>query len=144
MADFSKGSDSTARRSDDGLAALPSKASAAVLFFRGIVDRTVDSWEAGIDIICHDAPHIIVAHAPEGRRRDCTIALAYLELAAPPLGLGACWAGWLDAAANNWESLQQYLELPEGHTCCGAMMIGYAKYRYHRIPLRDEAQITWQ
>ncbi len=30
-------------------------------FFRGIVDRTVDNWEAGIDAVCHEAPHIIIA-----------------------------------------------------------------------------------
>lgn len=112
--------------------------------FRSIIDQTVDTWEAGIDTICRDAPHIIIAHASEGQQRNCTIALTYLELAAPSFGLGACWAGWLDKAANNWQPLQQYLELPEGHTSCGAMMIGYPKYRYRRIPLRDEAQITWR
>ncbi|MEE8389692.1 MAG: nitroreductase family protein [Anaerolineae bacterium] len=87
---------------------------------------------------------IIIAHAPGDKKRDCTIVLTYLALAAPSFGLGACWAGWLDIAADNWQPLQQYLELPEGLVCCGAMMIGYPKYKYHRIPLRDEVRITWR
>ena len=111
--------------------------------FGRIVERTIDSWESGIDTMLRDAPHIIVTHA-NGKRGDCTIALAYLELAAPSLGLGACWAGWFDAAAGAWEPLQEYLELPDGHVCCGAMMIGYAKYEYPRIPLRNKARISWR
>ena len=108
------------------------------------LDHLVATWESGIDYICRGAPHVIVAHAPQGRRTDCIIALTYLELAAYSHGLGPCWAGWVDGAANNWAPMQEHLGLPPGHTSCGGMMIGYPDYVYHRVPLRNDARITWR
>ena len=110
-------------------------------------DRLVAAWDAGKDCICRNAPHVIVAHAPEDllvAPSACTIALTYLELAAPAFGLGACWAGYFDSAANLWPPLKDALELPDGHASFGAMMIGYPKYKYQRMPLRNQAKISWR
>jgi nitroreductase/NAD-dependent dihydropyrimidine dehydrogenase PreA subunit len=109
--------------------------------------RIVHAWETGIDRICRGAPHVIVTHAPKEDGRApaaCTIALNYLELAVPSFGLGACWAGYFNAAANLWPAMQASLALPEGHISFGAMMVGYPTYRYQRIPLRNEARVTWR
>lgn len=109
--------------------------------------RFIAGWDSGVDMICRGAPHIIVACGPENlpvSATDCAIALTYLELAAPSFGLGACWAGFFTAAARQWPPLQDALALPEGHTACGAMMIGYPRFRYYRLPLRNEAHIIWQ
>jgi nitroreductase/NAD-dependent dihydropyrimidine dehydrogenase PreA subunit len=111
------------------------------------MDRVVVAWEAGIERICRGAPHVIVTHAPKNQGRApaaCTIALSYLELAAPSFGLGACWAGYFNAAANLWPAMQESLALPEGHTSFGSMMVGYPTYIYHRLPLRNEARVTWR
>lgn len=111
------------------------------------MDRVVASWEAGIDRVCRSAPHLIVAHAPKDERTAqaaCTIALTFLELAAFSFSLGTCWAGYVNAAANSWLPMQHALELPGGHTSFGAMMVGYSKYGYQRLPIRNEAQITWR
>ncbi len=110
------------------------------------MDRIITEWERGEDRVCRAAPNIIVAHAPQNERTAqaaCTIALSYLELAAPSFGLGACWAGYFNMAANGWPPLQEALSLPEGHISYGAMMVGYPKYRYHRLPLRNDALISW-
>jgi nitroreductase len=107
----------------------------------------VRAWEAGIDIITRGAPGLVIVHAPKQymlAQVDTTIALTFLDLAAPSLGLGACWAGFFMIAAAQWPSLQESLALPEGNACFGAMMIGYPKYKYHRLPLRKEADITWR
>jgi len=109
--------------------------------------RFIAGWDSGVDMICRGAPHLIVACGPENlpvAATDCVIALTYLELAAPSFGLGACWAGFFTAAARQWPPLQEALALPEGHIVCGAMMIGYPRYRYYRLPLRNEAQVTWR
>ena len=111
------------------------------------MDHVVASWEAGMDRVCRGAPHVIMAHAPKDERTApaaCTIALTYLELAAPSFGLGACWAGYFNAAATLWPAMQQALGLPQGHSSFGAMMVGHTKYKYLRLPLRNEAQITWR
>ncbi len=110
------------------------------------MDRVVDKWEKGFDAVLRRAPHLIVAYGEQNERSapaGCTIALTHLDLAAPSLGLGTCWAGYFMAAAQFWPPLQQALALPEGHTAFGAMMVGYPKFEYHRLPLRNEAVITW-
>ena len=69
------------------------------------LDRVVAAWEAGKNRICRGAPHVLITHAPKDERTvpaACTIALTYLELATPTFGLGACWAGYLNTAANSW------------------------------------------
>lgn len=111
------------------------------------LDRSVEAWEAGIDTVLRGAPALVVAHAPTGyalAQVDSTIALAFLDLAAPTSGLGACWAGFFMMASAQWPPLQQVLALPDGHSCFGAMMVGYPKYDYRRLPLRKEAVISWR
>ncbi len=111
------------------------------------MDRIVTAWEEGIDRICRGAPHLIITHAPKEEQSApaaCTLALSYLELAAPSLGLGACWAGYFNAAVNMWPPLQEALKLPDGHTSYGAMMVGHPEHKYHRLPLRNEPDITWR
>lgn len=111
------------------------------------MDLLVKAWEEGSDRVCRNAPHIIIAHGPEQNlmiQSTCTIAMTYLELAASYLKLGACWAGYFNRAAANWPPLKQALGFPEGNIAFGAMMLGYPKYKYHRIPLRNEAKIIWK
>ena len=111
------------------------------------MDRVLAAWEAGYDRICRGAPHVIVAHAPENERTapvGCTIALTYLELASLSFGLGACWAGYFNVAANSWPPMAAALGLPEGHVSFGAMMVGYPKFKYQRMPLRNEPKISWR
>lgn len=104
-------------------------------------------WDAGNDIILRGAPHVIVAHAHKDdrmSRTSCLLALSYLDLAANALGLGACWAGFLDLAAEHYPPVLAAMELPPDHADMGSMMIGYPKHRYHRIPLRKEPLIEWK
>jgi len=111
------------------------------------LDMVVAAWEMGMDTVCRGAPHVIVAHGHKDHPMaadSCVIALAYLELAAPSLGLGSCWAGFYNTAARYWPDLKAAIGLPEGHVSYGAVMVGYPKYRYHRLPLRNKPQVTWQ
>jgi len=110
-------------------------------------DRAVDVWDRGTDRILRDAPCLIIAFGRSdlsASQPACIIALTYLELAAYSHGLGACWAGYFNAAANYYGPMQDALSLPAGHQCFGAMMIGYPKNRYHRLPMRNEAKIVWR
>ena len=111
------------------------------------MDRVIESWEAGNERIFRGAPHVIVTHAPQDNRAAqsaCVLALGYLELMAPTLGLGACWAGYFNAAALFWPPMMEALALPPGHAVFGALMIGYPKFTYHRMPLRNTPDITWR
>jgi nitroreductase len=110
-------------------------------------DTIVAGWDKGRDPVLRGAPHVIVAHASKGEflpEVNCTIALTYLELAAYSLGLGACWAGWLQAVAQAHPPVAEALRLPDGHQSFGAMMVGYPRHRFARIPLRNEPTIIWR
>jgi len=110
------------------------------------MELVVSAWDDGFDVICREAPHVVLAHGLQAdmtAQTACTIAMTYLELAAPSLGLGTCWGGFFNAAAMFWPPLQKALGLPEGHVCYGAMIVGYAKYKYNRLPLRNAPKVTW-
>ena len=111
------------------------------------LDRTISRWEDGEDVVLRNAPGLIVAHAAQDDRiapTSGTIALTYLELAATSMGLGCCWAGYFNAAATTFPPMMEALPLPEGHQCLGAMMVGYPKFKYYRLPLRKQPRITWR
>ncbi len=112
-----------------------------------LLDHVVRKWEAGIDAVCRSAPHVVLTHAHKDNMMApsaCTIALAYLELAAQANGLGACWAGYFDLGARYWPPMQKELGLPKDNVSYGAMLIGYPKHKYYRIPIRKEARISWK
>jgi len=109
-------------------------------------EALVAAWDLGIDAITRDAPHLMMAHgrkeaAPMG---DGFIALTYLELAAHSMDIGACWAGYVQFGIIVNPALAQSLQLPEGHISFGTMMIGYPKYKYSRIPMRNDPQVAWR
>lgn len=109
--------------------------------------RIITAWESGRDRITRGAPHLVLATSPADisfPQADCAIALTYLELYAFACGLGTCWAGYFTAAANAYEPLIKKLALPHGHQCYGAVMLGYPKHGYHRIPRRNDPLITWR
>lgn len=106
----------------------------------------VRMFEAGKADILRDAPILVVAHgrADNGMAAStCTIALAYVELSATGLGLGTCWAGYFHATAD-FPATADARALPDGHQCFGAMMVGYPKFSYKRLPTRKEQPITWR
>ena len=97
--------------------------------------------------ICNQAPHLIFAYGHKDMpviHESCMIALTHLELAAAGFGLGACWAGLVTLAAKYWPPLKALMAVPEDHILSYAMMLGYPKYKYQRIPIRKEADITWR
>ncbi len=108
--------------------------------------RMIAAWDEGKDRVLRDAPGLIIAHAQADlpfAQADCIIALTYLELYAASKGLGTCWAGYLTSATGFDEPLMKSIKLPQGHTCFGAVMIGYPTYDYTRIPGRNKAVIDW-
>jgi nitroreductase/NAD-dependent dihydropyrimidine dehydrogenase PreA subunit len=106
----------------------------------------IQHWEQGSDRICRDAPQLVFAHASNefgSAAADCHTALAYLELALPGFGLGSCWAGYVNYAAGQWPALAEFLSFPENHSCHGALMVGFPKFRYFRAPKRNHPVVRY-
>ena len=112
---------------------------------RGLL-RVVASWDAGEERICRGAPHVLVVHGDKNYgfgAEDGALALSYLELFAPTIGLGSCWGGYFYSAVNAYPPLFEALGLPAEHRAFGAVMVGYPKLKYQRLPLRNQPRITW-
>ena len=112
-------------------------------FLQGLIA----SWDRGNDPICRGAPHLLVAHVPEGAGSgpvDAIIALTYADLAAPAFGVGTCWAGFVSMAVPAWKPLQEALALPGGRVFSYALMCGYPRFVPHRIPPRKPLRMSWQ
>jgi nitroreductase len=107
----------------------------------------VKAWDLGQDMLLRGAPHLIVAH---GARQNPvlvgsgTIALTQIELQATAQGLGGCWAGYLQIAAERHEPLRRAMGLPEADAAAGAMMLGKPKVRYRAIPPRKPLEVSWR
>ncbi len=111
------------------------------------VATMVKKWESGGDPILNGAPAFILAHAPKEypvASVDSSIALSYIDIAANTMGLACCWAGFFMIAASQSPSVLKAINLPDGHFCAGALMIGYPKNTYHRLPPRKEAKVLWR
>jgi nitroreductase len=109
-------------------------------------DLVVAAWEFGVDTVSRGAPHLVLVNADASdisAQSACTIALTYFELAVPFFGLGACWNGFFNAAAMQWQPLKEALELGAREANFGAMMLGYPKFIYHRMPERNAPEIKW-
>lgn len=108
--------------------------------------RVVSAWDMGEERICRGAPNVIVVHCDKDYgfgAEDSALALSYLELYAPSLGLGSCWGGYFYSAVNAYPKLFEALGLPPGHRACGAVMVGYPKLRYQRLPLRNAPRVSY-
>lgn len=107
-------------------------------------DRIADAFDNGHDAITRSAPALVLAHGPKGYDVgliDGSIALATMELAARPFGLGACWAGFVMMALPYLPEVVKELGLPADREILGGLMLGYPAYQYHRCPPRNKADV---
>ena len=108
--------------------------------------RFLAAWDQGEDLILCHAPHVVLAHAPAGEPTGlgaATIAVTYFQLAAQALGLGTCWAGYLQIALGMSPALAKLAGIPEGRQAHAATMLGYAKYEHLAIPPRKPLNVYW-
>ncbi|MFZ0005027.1 nitroreductase family protein [Methanoregula sp.] len=113
----------------------------------GYIPSLITAWESGNDPVCRGAPHLVIAHTPEGNpvaSVDAFIALTTFDITAPAFGVGTCWAGFLSMAAAVYEPLQKALALPAGRKYAYSLMFGYPQYKIYGIPRRNPVQLTWR
>lgn len=109
-------------------------------------DMITKAWDAGMDVVTYSCPVLIIAHGKKANTQTgsgCAIALSHLELAAPSLGLGCCWGGFLTWCAMVYAPLKETLGIPAGNLVQGTMLTGYPLFKYYRAPKRDSV-IEWR
>jgi len=111
------------------------------------VPMLIKPFEAGYDVICRGAPHLLIATIPENNpvaQTDAIIALTHFDIAAPAYGIGTCWAGFVAMAATTYEPLQKELGIPAGRKSAYVLMFGNPQYKIYGIPRRKPLNVTWQ
>lgn len=111
------------------------------------MQNNIDAWKKQDDRICRKAPHLVIAYGLKDDAmapQSATIALEYFEIAAKSLGLGTCWAGYVNMAINMYPPANEFVGLPKRGIALGSMMIGWAKFKYFKIPLRKSPNISWK
>ena len=74
---------------------------------------------------------------------DLMLALSYLDLMAPTMGLGTCWAGLLYGAMLHVPSIKSAVGIPMDHPYHFPLMLGYPDVKYYRIPERRAPKIVF-
>lgn len=106
----------------------------------------IEGWENGSDPLFRGAYTLVVNRSPlvgSAPYESALIAMAHLELLAASAGLGACWVGFLMAAAQECAPVQELLRVADGERLGGAMVLGYPEYAYRRVPPRQPLDLTW-
>jgi nitroreductase/NAD-dependent dihydropyrimidine dehydrogenase PreA subunit len=102
--------------------------------------------EKGEDPVLRKAPVLIVAHAPAAllpAQISTVLSLEYVELFAPSLGLGACWAGIAQRCAQACPAFAQFLNIPPDRKITGMLMAGFPQFKYRRLPTRNPLDVAW-
>jgi len=104
-------------------------------------------WEEnGQDIIFRNAPHLVIATAPQqvaSPQQDCLIALTYFELYAQACGVGTVWDGLAKWAINDLlPEFRVRLGIPADHVFGYAIACGWPAYSYARTVQHGPAHIN--
>jgi nitroreductase/NAD-dependent dihydropyrimidine dehydrogenase PreA subunit len=110
------------------------------------LEGLIRAFDKGYDNICRNAPCLVIGYTPASYplgAKDAVIATSHFELLAPSFGLGACWAGFLMMALQNSAEAKKAIGLNEESIVQAALMVGYPKFKYYKVPARNAASITW-
>jgi len=110
------------------------------------LEKFLTEYESGKDVIFYKAPCVLVLHSPNYGTiagNDAGIALTHGMFAAQSLGLGTCWIGFAQEAAQRNKKLRKWLGIPKGRQVRGVMTLGYPNVQFHRAPPRRELSISY-
>lgn len=111
----------------------------------------IDAWRKhGIDKIMRGAPCLLIAYAPKGfifGRQNAISQFTYAELYANTMGLGTCWAGFVEQCLfTKPKGLMNLLGFPPDTEPVGALLAGYPLYptkQFKRLPDRNPLNLKF-
>ncbi len=104
------------------------------------------SAQTGRDFILHNAPVLILIHAPKNKPftcDDCNIAAATIINYAHTLGLGTCFLGLLTLVLRWRGKIRRELHVPRGRRVYAALAMGYPAYRFTNTVSRKKPEVDW-
>ena len=109
-------------------------------FFESIADKWINNK---VDVVFRNAPHMIIATESKtcsSPSIDTVIALSYLDLLAPTMGLGTLWCGMAKWAIHDIlpEMIKEF-GIPEDHVIGYCMLLGKPNVKFKRTVQRPIA-----
>lgn len=104
----------------------------------------VEAFDKGEDPVSRGAPQLAIIYGPEKYAwgtMDAAIAIANLELAAKASEIGTCWGGFITYAASVNKSIGKSLGLDDSDKIFAAIMLGYPKYMFKKVPPRNQPRL---
>lgn len=102
--------------------------------------------ERGRDPLFHNAPVILLLHAPpaETAEADCALAAGQMSLLAPSLGLGTCHIGYASALLKRLPGIARSYGVPRGKRVFSVLTLGYPAVEWCGVPPRPVLPVTWR
>ena len=114
----------------------------------GVFGDVENSMAIGKNLVTFNAPAMLFVYADDGAfipHADCVIAMLYADLYWRNKGMGTCWSAFALEAPNNSPAVREFLGIPEGKTCYGAVSLGYPNEpEYRLIPERPAPVVDWK
>ncbi|MFH1294243.1 MAG: nitroreductase family protein [Pseudomonadota bacterium] len=119
----------------------------SMLNMRETLNRVVKARKFGFEVIFHQAPAVMIFHSPSltsTPKDDCVIAAQTVVMAAMTMGLGTCYIGLFEFAANRYGPIIDELNLPSGNKVFSVLIMGYPKLKYLRTVDRMPMEARWE
>ena len=110
-------------------------------------DMLVNYRERGYDRLFYNATSLIVIYGNPKESSlidlDGGIAAGQMTLIAEALGLGSCFIGFLNFAANQNSDIYKFLKIPEGNKMIANIVLGYKDVEYLRTVPRKKITVNY-
>lgn len=106
----------------------------------------IDETKKGRDFILHNAPVLILVHAPKKgifSNENSNISAGNIMNYAYSLGLGTCYIGFLNLSLKYSKKLRKLVNLPEGRMVYASIVMGYPAYKHTNTAARKKPAIEW-
>ncbi|MBU0463172.1 MAG: nitroreductase family protein [Proteobacteria bacterium] len=106
----------------------------------------IDETKKGRDFILHNAPVLILVHAPKNgnfSNENCNISAGNIMNYAYSLGLGTCYIGFLNLSLKYSKKLRNLVKLPGGRMIYACIIIGYPAYKHANTASRKKPVMKW-
>jgi nitroreductase/NAD-dependent dihydropyrimidine dehydrogenase PreA subunit len=103
--------------------------------------------QAGQEPIFHEAPVVMIFHAPLDRttpKDDCVIASTTMSLLARTMGIESTFIGLLVGAARGHQKIHSELNMPPGNEIFSVLIMGYPRLKYLYAVDRQPIRVRWE
>ena len=111
-----------------------------------VMDYYKDQTEAGRDYILHNAPVLILIHAPSRANfacDNCNIAAANITNYAHALGLATCYLGFITMFLRFDRTMRSWFDIPKGQRVFASLVLGYPLYSHTFSVSRNRPTARW-